>query len=262
MIPIIQVINMDFCYNPKYNILSNINISVYKGEMITLLGPNGVGKSSLLNCITGLIHPQKGCVKLNGQNLQDIPRKKIAQSIAYVPQKCNASFNYDVKEFVTMGRTAHMGFFSTPTRDDYKLTEASLERLGIKELQGRPINELSGGEQQKACIARALVQEPQLIILDEPTSALDYGNQVRVLKLVQQLSKDGYAVLITTHNPEHPLLLDSDVWLLGNDCYLQKGSVNEMINEKNLFNLYGIEICISTIETVNRNVCFIKSLKN
>lgn len=260
MIPIVETINMDFGYNPELIILSNICVSIFEGQLITLLGPNGVGKSSLLNCITGLLRPQKGLVKLNGNNILNLSRRKIAKAIAYVPQKSEVSFDYSVREFTVMGRTAYTGIFSTPSKEDYKIVENALEKLGVKELMMRPMSELSGGEQQKICIARAIVQEPQLIILDEPTSALDYGNQIRVLKLVRQLSNIGYAILITTHNPEHPLLLDSDVWLLGKENMFEKGNADEMITEKNLLNLYKTEICISSIEKSGRKVCYIKSL--
>jgi iron complex transport system ATP-binding protein len=260
MTPIIETVSIDFSYHPEKKILVDINITIYKRQLITLLGPNGAGKSSLLNCIVGLLRPQKGMVMLNGQNINNLSRKIIAQSVAYVPQKSEVSFDYSVIEFVVMGRTAHMGVFSTPSNEDYRIAENALERLGIKELQMRPISDLSGGEQQKACIARAIAQEPKFIILDEPTSALDFGNQIRVLKLIRQLADSGYAVLVTTHNPEHPLLLNSDVWLLGKDCILQKGSVDEMIQENKLYDLYKTEICISSIGTGGRKVCFIKSL--
>ena len=159
-----------------------------------------------------------------------------------------------------MGRTSHMGFFSAPSSDDYRQSERALEQLDLLRLKNRPISELSGGEQQKVCIARAIVQMPKLIIMDEPTSALDYGNQIKVLKLVKELSASGYAVLITTHNPEHPLLLNSDVWLLERSGTLSAGTCDEMLTEEKLIKLYDTNIRVTHIDSLNRRACFIRSI--
>lgn len=260
MSAIVEIQNIRFGYDSHKTVLDDISAEIYSGQHITLLGPNGVGKSTLLNCIVGLLSPQTGRLLLNGREISGMSRKEIARHIAYVPQKTDVSFDYSVIEFVVMGRTAHMGILSIPCAEDYDRAEEALEKLDIHALKDRPISELSGGEQQKVCIARALVQDPNLIILDEPTSALDYGNQIKVLRLVKQLSESGYAVLITTHNPEHPLLLNSDVWLLGKDGRFSVGSVEEMVTEKRLTELYDTQLCITHVDKINRKACMICSL--
>ena len=260
MTPLIEIKNIDFNYTAEQPILRRIQAEIMPGQLITLLGPNGVGKSTLLNCIIGVLTPTRGEVLLNGRKLSQFSRKTIARNIAYVPQKTAVSFDYSVLEFVVMGRTSHMGFFSAPSSDDYRQSEHALEQLDLLRLKNRPISELSGGEQQKACIARAIVQMPKLIIMDEPTSALDYGNQIKVLKLVKELSASGYAVLITTHNPEHPLLLNSDVWLLERSGTLSAGTCDEMLTEEKLVKLYDTNIHVTHIDSLNRRACFIRSI--
>jgi iron complex transport system ATP-binding protein len=257
---IISIKNLNFSYLEQKLVLSEINALVSKGDLITLLGPNGVGKSTLLNCITGLLPIKENVIKLNNLDIVSLKIKHIAQTIAYVPQTIQNNFDYTVKQYVTMGRTAHKNIFELPNERDYNIAEKALEELNILHLQKRSFYEISGGEQQQVCIARALAQQPKLIVLDEPTSALDYDNQIKVLKLSKKLSELGYAILMTTHNPEHSLLLDSKVWMLGRNGKMAVGVADELITEKTLRGLYASDICVSEIPSVNRKICFVNKL--
>ena len=142
---LIQCNNINFSYDGKRQILNNVSFSIEKGQLVTLLGPNGVGKSTLLKCVTGLLKPQGGKVFLDDEDIFSLSRKSIARKIAYVPQKNNVPFDYLVKEFVVMGRTAHLGILTTPSEHDYELVDDALLKLGITDLAERQINELSGG---------------------------------------------------------------------------------------------------------------------
>jgi iron complex transport system ATP-binding protein len=257
---IISIKNLTFAYRNEKSVLSGINARICNGDLVTLLGPNGVGKSTLLNCITGLLAVKEGVIKLDNHDIISLKIKNIAQIIAYVQQKFQNNFDYTVREYVTMGRTAHKNIFELPTEKDYRIADEALEKLNILYLQKKSYNELSGGEQQQVCIARAIAQQPKLIVLDEPTSALDYDNQIKVLNLTKKLSELGYAVLMTTHNPEHSLLLDSIVWILGRDGEMVVGSAEELISEKSLRGLYSSEIFVSKIPNVERKICFVKKL--
>lgn len=255
MIPIIDAKCITFGYREGHNIFDKVNFSIYPGQLISLLGPNGVGKSTLLNCICGLLKPQVGTIDLCGCDISKETRKSIAQKIAYVPQKTAVSFDYTVRDFVVMGRTAHMSILAIPSKHDFDLADEALEKLALSELANRPLSELSGGEQQKACIARALVQSPELIILDEPTSALDFGNQLRVLKLIKNLSDSGYAVLLTTHNPDHCMMLGGKVAILNQQGYIEIGNIDEILTENRLRQVYGTNLRMIYVEDVRRTVC-------
>jgi iron complex transport system ATP-binding protein len=257
---IISIKNLNFSYNKQKDVLSKINAQISKGDLITLLGPNGVGKSTLLNCITGLLLIKENVIKLNSIDIISLKIKQIAQIVAYVPQAIQNNFDYTVRDYVTMGRIAHKNIFELPNQSDYNIAEESLEELNILHLKKRLFNEISGGEQQQVCIARALAQQPKLIVLDEPTSALDYDNQIKVLKLSKKLSELGYAILMTTHNPEHSLLLDSKVWMLGRNGKMTVGVAGELITEKTLRSLYTSEICVSETFSTNRKICFVNRL--
>lgn len=252
---LVQCDNINFSYDGKRQILNDVSFSIEKGQLVTLLGPNGVGKSTLLNCITGLLKPQGGKVLLDGKDIFSLSRKSIARKIAYVPQKNAVPFDYLVKEFVVMGRTAHLGILTTPSEHDYKLVDDALLKLGITDLADRQINELSGGEQQKACIARALVQEPSLVILDEPTAALDYGNQIKVLNLIKELLNLGFAVIQTTHNPDHCLMLGGLVAILDASGNLEIGKCSDIMTEKKLTNVYNTDLRLVYIKEIERETC-------
>lgn len=258
---LVQCNNLTFSYDGKRQILNDVSFSIEKGQLVTLLGPNGVGKSTLLNCISGLLKPQKGRVLLNGEEIFSLPRKSIAKKIAYVPQKNSVPFDYSVKEFVVMGRTAHLGLLTVPSERDYKLVDEALLKLGIADLAERQINELSGGEQQKACIARALVQEPALVILDEPTAALDIGNQIRVLNLIKELLWLGFAVIQTTHNPDHCMMLGGKVAILDEFGVLETGMCTDVITEERLKKVYNAEVKLAYIPEIQRKACVAYGIK-
>ncbi len=257
---IVSIKDLTFAYHKGKTVLRKINSQVREGDVITLLGPNGVGKSTLLNCITGLLKAKTGIIQINGCDVASLRAKHIAQVISYVPQIIQNTFDYTVIEYVTMGRTAHKKILEYPNAKDYRIAAESLEKLDILHLQTLLFSEISGGEKQQVCIARALAQEPKLIVLDEPTSALDCDNQIKVLILTKKLSELGYAVLMTTHNPEHSLLLDSIVWILGRDGQLLIGSAKELISEKVLRSLYTSEISVASVHSADRKICFVNKL--
>ncbi len=253
--PLLRLDGVSFAYPGRPNTLSDVSLTVASGELTTLLGPNGSGKSTLLNCIMHLLEPQSGTIELDGVPVAGMTARTIAQSVAYVPQSANVAFAYDVRDYVAMGRAPFLRLYTAPGSDDYELVDAALERLGIADLADRAYSELSGGQRQLVDVARALAQCPRLILFDEPTSALDYGNQVKVLRMVGELAREGYAVVMTTHNPDHPILLDSTVCLLGRDGRLVKGTVDEIMREDMLREVYLSDLMIRYMEDAGRRVC-------
>lgn len=156
---------------------------------------------------------------------------------------------------MVMGRAPYLGMFAQPSERDYGRVEEVLEELGISHLAERPYTELSGGERQLVSIGRAIVQDPELIILDEPTNHLDYGNQFRMLKLIERLAKKGYGIILTSHMPDHVLMLNGKVGILGADGQLQVGTTDEIMTEENLEALYQVDIHMIDVEQVGRKIC-------
>lgn len=196
-------------------IFRNVNLTVHRGEVLAILGRNGVGKSTLLNSLIGLHSLTEGSVHLGGKPLDSLTSTERARRIAYLPQMEGRGISYTVTEYLLMGRAPYIGLFSSPSRHDREQVQTVMEELDLLDLAHSPLDQLSGGQRQQVGIARTLVQDAPLIVLDEPTSALDVANQAKVLRKIQQLRDAGYGVIFTTHNPDHALMLDATVALLG-----------------------------------------------
>lgn len=190
----IDVRTLSFSYGGA-PVLQNVSFSARGGEVIALLGPNGVGKSTLFRCLLGFLKPQRGEVRIDGKALSDFSRRALAREIAYIPQSYSPTFNYTVRESVLMGVTAKLGALEGPTAAQQALVMQMLDQLGIAHLSERGSRKISGGERQLMLIARALVQNARVLIMDEPTANLDYGNSYHVMERVAQLGKDGYTVI-------------------------------------------------------------------
>jgi iron complex transport system ATP-binding protein len=166
-----------------------------------------------------------------------------------VTQEQTAIFSYPVIQTVLMGRAPHIGLFSTPSRDDIALANEALDMVGIYHLKDRPYTQISGGERQLARIARALVQEPKLMLLDEPTSYLDFGNQALILETIMRLAEDKQiSIILTTHFPNHALMLSSRVALMSNGGFTAEGRASEVISENSLKQIYGVNVKIIPVK--------------
>lgn len=258
---IYEIEGLYFSYpsSPK-PVLNGVSFSVSEGGTMCVLGRNGAGKSTLLSCMLGLIKPQRGKLLLNGKEMAKMREREIVSSIGFVPQMVVASFSYSVLDFVLMGCAAHIGLFSKPGKREREAAVASLRELGIESLAYRTYNELSGGERQKAAIARAIVANPQVVIFDEPTAHLDFGSQLRVLKIIRELTQKGYTVVMTTHNPDHALLLGDKSALLDNDGALTVGDTENVITPDNLSRVYDADVRLEYIERLGRLACVYPNL--
>ncbi len=234
------------CGYGKKVILTNISASVESGETLCLLGPNGVGKTTLFKSMMGFLPLIGGSVNLDGENILKWSKKRVAKVIGYVPQSHTPPFPFSVLDVVVMGRLAHLGLFSTPGPADVRGAEENLERLSISHLKDEPYTEISGGERQMVLIARALNQNPKLLVMDEPTANLDFANQVRVLSQIEQLSKEGIAIIMTSHFPDHAFLCSSKVGLLERGSVFKLGPAEEIVTEDNLREAYGVDVRVIT----------------
>ncbi len=258
---ILEVKDLGFSYHNKKQVFSNVNLSLDAGEILTILGPNGAGKSTLLNCLANLLTPNSGQVLLEGRNVRDISLREVARIMGYVPQTHTPAYGYNVRDFVVMGRAPYLGMFQKPSAEDYALADQVMESMNISKLANRPYTEISGGERQQATIARVIVQQPKIIMFDEPTNHLDYGNQLRAVKMVKDLARQGYAVVMTTHMPDHAILLGGKAAILDYDGKLTVGPAEEILQEDLLRKIYRSDLHIMYLEEIGRKVCVAGNLQ-
>ena len=237
----LEIKNLSCGYGKKI-IIDGFNATLSSGDILCLLGPNGVGKTTLFKTILGFLPAKGGEILVDGRSLRGFSRKEFARTISYVPQAHTPPFPFKVIDVIVMGRTAHLSSFASPGKKDMEAAELALEQLGVSYLRNRVYTEISGGERQMVLIARALVQGTNFLMMDEPTSNLDFGNQVRVLENVKQLARErNLGIIMTTHYPDHAFYCGSRVALIKrNNEYL------EGITAEHMDSAYGIHTQILT----------------
>ncbi len=240
--------NIQFHYDPGKSILNDLSLSVEKGSITTILGPNGTGKTTLLHTILGLLAPQSGEIWIAGKNISAYKRSELSQVMSLVPQSEVVPFNFTVIEYVLLGRTPQLGFLDMPSAHDIELVRETLELLEVSHLEQRPVTELSGGEQQMVVLARALVQQPKILLLDEPTSHLDLSNKGRLLKILQTLAQRGVTIIFSTHDPEAAAMIADHVILLKEGAVLDAGEIDQVLTSEKLTQTYDTEVKVLTID--------------
>lgn len=239
----LEVKNLYFGYG-RHKVLNDITFTAGEGKLLSVLGPNGVGKSTLFRCILGLLKGYDGSIRLGDTDIRKLSAKNLAHLIAYIPQSHYPSFNYSVFDMVLMGTAHQLPAFSSPGRRETEQAWKALEQLNIAGLADRGFARLSGGEQQLVLIARALAQQAKILLMDEPTSNLDYGNQLRVLQQVKNLTKEGYTILLSMHNPQHALMYSDRILALFGGGIVADGTPQEVMDEDLLGRLYDVEVRI------------------
>ena len=231
---ILEVKNGSFSYGSR-EVLKDVSFHLEEQKIMTILGPNGVGKTTLLKCIMGFLEWNSGGTMISGKSLTEYSDKEHWRKISYVPQAKQSVFSYGVLEMVVMGLDKENGFFYSPKKEHFERADEMLKELGIGRLADRYCNELSGGELQMVMLARAMVSGPELLILDEPESNLDMRNQLRILDAIEYASKEkNTACVINTHFPSHALRLSDKTLLLGRGFKQKFGSTEEIITEENV----------------------------
>ena len=250
----IEVKDLSFSYSER-PVLHNINFSVGRGEFLSILGPNGVGKSTLFRCVLGLLSGYTGQVLVDGTDSRTFSTREAAKHIAYIPQSSRSIFNYSVFDIVLMGRTSGLATFRSPGKADRELCHWAMEKVGITRLADRCFHRLSGGEQQLVLIARALVQKAPILMLDEPTANLDFGNQLLVLKQARSLAQEGYTVIQTTHHPEQSYMFSDRILAIQNGRVLVEGAPKTVLTEENIRSLYGVDVDVVSLYHDSARIC-------
>lgn len=245
----------------KRPILNQCSLTINQGDLVSILGPNGAGKSTMLNCACGLLKPQAGEVLVNGTNINRLQQREIAKTIGYVQQNQKSTFPHTIFDYVLMGRASNVGLFHSPNEEDRAIAEEAIAQMELQHLHDAAITEISGGERQQAAIARVIAQKPQVILFDEPTAHLDYGNQIHTLRMIGMLRDRGFAVVMTTHNPDHCMMLGGRVAILDKQGSLEEGLVETLLTEEKLSILYHTNIRLLDAELIGRVACFPEGVK-
>ncbi len=244
----IRVEEVSMAYGSS-KILDTISLTIGKGSVVTMVGPNGCGKTTLLKIINNLLKPDRGRVFVEGREVNSMPAHRLARIMGYVPQGHRISFPFKVRDVVMTGRMPYIPAFSSPKREDLERTEQALALTGISGLADQPYTQISGGERQLVMIARAMAQQPSVLLLDEPTSYLDFKNQILTLKMITEISRSRkVTVIMTLHDPNHALMFSDEVVLLrklngsraGN--VIASGPPQEVMTPKNIKAAYGVEV--------------------
>ena len=221
--------------------LREVSLEVGRGEWVALIGPNGAGKTTALRAIAGLV-PYAGALALGGREVRELGRRRLARLVALVPQLPDRPPELTVGEYVLLGRTPHLGYLAAERPADRRAAARALERLELVRFSDRLLGSLSGGELQRAVLARALAQEAELLLLDEPTSALDLGRQQQALELVHELREDGLTIVCTMHDLTLAGQYADRLALLDHGVIVAEGTPREVLSSANVSSYYGANV--------------------
>ena len=235
-------------YRRDREVLKGVSLTVDDGEILCLLGSNGVGKTTLIRCILGFEKPTAGRIASDGVDVAGLTPKQRARHMAYVPQYSSLAFPYTAREVALMGRISHMATGAVHSQADHAAVDAAFERLQVTHLADRRFQEMSGGERQMVLVARALAQEAKLLVVDEPTANLDYHNQVKILAAIKYLADQGLRILMTSHYPDHAFLACSKVALMDGGRITSMGDPDAVVTSESLTALYGTPVHVARTE--------------
>lgn len=245
--------NLSFGYYRRIPpVIHNLDLHLREGRIISILGPNGAGKTTLLYLTIGWLKPWSGQVLLDEKPIEQYSRRNLGKRIALIPQSEYIPFEYSVLEFVLMGRAPHLQPLDMPTARDEEIAYQSLEKVGVAHLYDHAMTALSGGERQLILAARALAQQPRLLLLDEPTSHLDLSNKYRLVQIMKGLVEQGTTILMTTHEPDIALSVSDDTILMEKGGILTAGPTHQVATSENLSQIYHVPVRIVEVEGKNQ----------
>jgi iron complex transport system ATP-binding protein len=231
--------DLSFSYGSS-PVLKGVDLAVELGEVLGIVGPNGSGKSTLLKCINRILKTKHNTVFVDGKDINKLNLKELSKIMGYVPQSSVSVFPFTVFDIVMMGRTPYIHW--SPSEQDYKIIAETLDFLGLNELAMRHFNELSGGEQQKVMIARALAQQPKILLLDEPTSNLDIKHQLEILYILKNLAQSKYcSIVMAIHDLNIASRFSDKMLMLKKGCIFAAGTPENVLTEENIEAVYGIK---------------------
>lgn len=244
---IIEVKDGVFAYPGRENTLNGVSFSLGAGEIMAILGPNGVGKTTLLKCILGFLRWNSGKTLIDGKDTAEFSARELWRKVSYVPQIRYAPSKMTVGNVILLGLAGEIGMFRSPGAEDEKRVRETAKRLGIYHLLGKPCNEISGGELQMAYLGKAIVSRPELLILDEPEANLDFKNRLTVLETVRSLASSGISCIFNTHYPDNALTYSDKALLLSPSASVF-GETSDVLTEENMTAAFGVSIALTEAE--------------
>jgi iron complex transport system ATP-binding protein len=246
---IISLSNLSFSYDgAEWTVLRDLSLEIPAGAITAILGPNGSGKTTLLRLLLGVLRPQAGTIRLANRPQGSYSRREQGQLVGLVPQDEHIPFDFTVLEYVLLGRAPYLSPLQMPGQADRQVALAALRATGLMPLQDRPLPSLSGGERQLAILARALAQEPRILLMDEPTAHLDLGNQGRLLEIMRSLVAQGTTLVLATHDPNLAALIAGQVVLMREGQILDAGPTEVMLTPDRLSAAYGVPVKVFQFE--------------
>jgi iron complex transport system ATP-binding protein len=239
--PIVEVRSASFAYGPRAA-LTDVSFAARAGEFVGLLGPNGAGKSSLVRLIAGLAAPASGTVRLAGLDPHAAPRREVARVCALVPQEPRVGWPFTVREAVMMGRSPRQGLLAVATRLDHGAVQGALEACDLVHLAGRRLDALSGGERRRVFFARALAQEPRVLLLDEPTAFLDLGHQVAAMRMAQVAARGGLCVVAVLHDLNLAAAACDRLVVLSGGQVVAEGRPGDVLTDARVSEVWGVRV--------------------
>lgn len=259
MTVLIESRSLRFSYVASAPVLQGLDLELAAGELLFVLGPNGCGKTTLVNLLSGVLAPQGGTVTLSGAPLPSLDARESARRVAVVPQTLDGVAAVRVEQFVLGGRYAHVPVWGSPGREDRRVAEDALEAVDARSFVGRPLGSLSAGQRQRVFLARALAQEAPALLLDEPTAALDPGHQLDVLDLVRARARAGSGVMVVTHDLNLTSQYADRVVLLAEGRVASAGPASEVLREDVLAPVYGPRLWFGTFPDSGRPIVLPRS---
>jgi len=235
-------------HGQRTDVLKGISSVFPEGKVTALLGPNASGKSTLFKILLKVLEPSTGSVHVNGKEIRQLSLAELSRIVAWVPQEEEPLFPYTVHEYLMLGRAPHLGFFDVPTGEDEKIINRVVTGLGIAKLSHRETMSLSGGEKRLVFIARALVQQPEVLVLDEPTVHLDLRNRALVLAAIRRAADGGKTVIFSTHDVNEASLVADEVKILNNGRMIKQGDPGKVLTEEVLKGIYGMKLVFRRVD--------------
>lgn len=240
----ILVEGLYFAYN-KTPVLNGVNMRIQKGAFTTIVGPNGSGKSTFVKNLTRMVHCDKGVVLVNGRDLASYSHKELSKVMASVPQVTSTEFDFSAQEVVMMGRYPHLRRFQPETEQDHRIVEEAMKATGVWKMRDFPINSLSGGERQRVIIARAIAQEPEILVLDEPIAHLDLHHQIELMRLTRRLTKErGITVVAILHDLNFAIEFSDYVFMMKEGRIYKEGPPSSVIQEDFIKDVYEVDVTL------------------